>query len=78
MRATSTTASASPRLMSFTPFAGRPRMEMLFTGERMMMPLRVMIITSSSSITSLTATRSPLRASVEMAMTPLPPRLMFR
>ena len=45
---------------------------------RMTMPLAVMSISSSASVTLLRATTLPLRSVVLMLMTPLPPRRVLR
>ena len=64
--------------MTRTPLAGRPSTGIPFTGQRITRPFLVIIITSSVGRTSLRLTRSPLRPSVGMQTTPLPPRWILR
>ena len=64
--------------MSRTPCVLRPMSETSATRVRMIMPLLVMIITSSASVTCSMATTLPFRSVVLMSMMPLPPRCVRR
>ena len=77
-RATSTTASPESRFMTFTPWVLRPMTRMPSTGSRMITPCRVIIMSSSSGMTSLSATIDPVLSVFLRVMMPLPPRFCTR
>ena len=64
--------------MNRTPCVLRPITDTSATRVRMIIPLLVMIITSSASVTCSIATTLPLRSLVLMSMIPFPPRCVRR
>src|SRR3954469_14865079 len=62
------------RSMSRTPWVLRPMTEISATRVRMIIPLLVMIISSSASVACSIATTLPFRSLVLMSMMPFPPR----
>src|SRR5207249_3887203 len=77
-RATSTTRSPGVRFMTFTPCVLRPEIRIPSTGTRIMIPLLVIIMSSSSGSTSLSATMSPVLSDRLSVMIPRPPRCCTR
>src|SRR5438067_2266554 len=77
-RATSTTRSPGVRFMTLTPWVLRPEIRIPSTGTRIMIPFLVIIMSSSSGSTSLSATMSPVLSDRLRVMIPRPPRCCTR
>src|SRR5687768_172387 len=77
-RATPCSLSPASRFMTRTPWVFRPITRIPSTGTRMMTPLCVIIMSSSSGMTSLSATITPVLSVTLKVMIPLPPRRCTR